>query len=100
VNAFSSVAASTIGADSDRGASSSRLRQRRKRRTTKEVYAGAVVGEPLPLAGDAGQERMAVIRTFGDTKALIALLNAGHPVLAVLRTSEEERRRVVDLLTG
>ncbi len=41
-----------------------------------------------------------MIRTFGGTKPLIAMLNAGHPVLAVLRTSEEERRRVVDFLSG
>lgn len=68
-------------------------------RATK-VYAHSVVGEPLPAAGDAAQERMAVIRTFGDTKPLIAMLNAGHPVLAVLRTSDEERRRVLDFLGG
>lgn len=43
---------------------------------------------------------MAVIRTFGDTKPMIAMLKAGHPVLAVLRTSDQDRRRVVDLLTG
>lgn len=43
---------------------------------------------------------MVVIRAFPDAQALVALLNAGHPVLAVLRTSEEDRRRVLDLLTG
>lgn len=59
-----------------------------------------MVGEPRPLAGDAGQERMAVVRTFGETKALVALLNAGHSILVVLRTSEDDRRRVVDLLSG
>lgn len=67
---------------------------------TDEVYARAVVGDPLPLAGDAAHERMVVIRTFSESKPLVAMLNAGHPVLAVLRTSEEERRRVVDLLSG
>ena len=71
-----------------------------QRRTTTEIYAQAVVGEPVRQAGHAGQERMAVIRTVAETKALIALLNAGHPVLVVLRTSEEQRRRVVDLLSG
>jgi hypothetical protein len=43
---------------------------------------------------------MLVVRALPDTQALVALLNAGHPVLAVLRISEEDRRRVLDLLTG
>ena len=43
---------------------------------------------------------MAVVRAFRDSKAIVALLNAGHAVVVVLRTSEDERRRVLDLLTG
>lgn len=43
---------------------------------------------------------MVALRSFHDATAVVALLNAGHPVLVVLRTSEEERRRVLDLLAG
>jgi len=45
-------------------------------------------------------ERMVVLRSFRDAQTLIALLGAGHPVLAVVRTSDDVRRRVLDLLAG
>jgi hypothetical protein len=59
-----------------------------------------VGGEALPALGSSRPERMVVIRGFLDTRAVVALVNAGHPVLAVMRTSDDERRRSLDLLTG
>ena len=50
-------------------------------------------------AGPQG-ERVVVLRSFRDGQGVIALLNAGHLVLCVLRTSEDERRRLLDLLAG
>ena len=44
--------------------------------------------------------RTAVIRNFSDTKAVLAMLGADVAVLLVLRTSDTDRRRVLDLLTG
>jgi hypothetical protein len=58
---------------------------------------------PREAAGAEGaprDARLVVIREFSGTKAVIELLNAGHPVLAVLRVPEAGRRRVLDLLTG
>ncbi len=43
---------------------------------------------------------MVVIRAFADIKVVIGILHADHPVLVVLRTSEEDERRVLDLLSG
>lgn len=64
-----------------------------------QVYPRAVIGEPHPGLHPQ-HERMVVIRAFPETKAIVALLNAGHPVLVVMRVSDEERRRVLDLLAG
>jgi hypothetical protein len=41
-----------------------------------------------------------VIRSFVDTKAVVAMLNAAYPVLVVLRTSESDKRRISDFLSG
>ena len=43
---------------------------------------------------------MVVIRAFADIKVVIGILHADHPVLVVLRASEEDQRRVLDLLSG
>jgi hypothetical protein len=43
---------------------------------------------------------MMVIRSVSDVKPAIAMLNAALPVLVVLRTSDEDRRRVLDLVAG
>jgi Cell division protein SepF len=43
---------------------------------------------------------MTVIRSFSDVKATIGMLNAGKPVLLVLRTTESDRSRVLDVLAG
>ena len=43
---------------------------------------------------------MVVIRTFTDTKTVVAMLNAAYPVVVVLRTSEGDQRRALDLLSG
>jgi hypothetical protein len=43
---------------------------------------------------------MVVIRGFGDTKAVTAMLQAGRPVFVVLRATNDDRRRVLDLLAG
>jgi len=41
-----------------------------------------VNGEPRPVPVVSTQERMVVLRTFRDAKSVVALLTAGHPVLA------------------
>jgi hypothetical protein len=43
---------------------------------------------------------MVVIRHFTDIKVVIAMLQAAHPVFIVTRTSEDDERRVLDLLSG
>jgi FtsZ-interacting cell division protein YlmF len=43
---------------------------------------------------------MVVVRNFTDIKVVTALLQAAHPVFVVTRTSEEDERRVFDLLAG
>lgn len=68
-------------------------------RNDARVYSGFVAAEPHLGPVGAPHERMAVVRTFGDVKGLIAVLNAGHPVLAVVRADQDERR-VLDLLAG
>jgi hypothetical protein len=40
------------------------------------------------------------MRTFADAKATVAILNASYPVLVVLRTPDEDRRRIIDFLSG
>jgi hypothetical protein len=49
-------------------------------------------GTPLP--------RMAVIRSMRDMKHLAALLTATRSVLVVVRTPDDDRRRVRDFLAG
>jgi hypothetical protein len=44
--------------------------------------------------------RLLVIRSVPDVKVAIGMLNAEIPVLVLIRTSEADRRRVVDLLAG
>jgi hypothetical protein len=56
--------------------------------------------EALRTDGAPRDARLAVVREFSGTKAVVELLNAGHAVLAVLRVPDEDRRRVLDLLTG
>lgn len=58
---------------------------------------------PLEAAGALPSDREArlqVVRSVSDVKVVIGLLKAGHPVLVVLRTSDSDRRRAVDLLAG
>ena len=43
---------------------------------------------------------MVVIRDFTDIKIVTAMLGAAHPVLMVMRTSEGDQGRVLDLLAG
>jgi hypothetical protein len=43
---------------------------------------------------------MVVLRTFTDVKAVMALVQAGHPVFMVMRTSKSDEGRVLDLLSG
>jgi Cell division protein SepF len=43
---------------------------------------------------------MVVIREFTDIKVVTALLRADHPVLIVMRTSEDHERRALDVLSG
>ena len=43
---------------------------------------------------------MIVVRNFTDIKVVTTILQAAHPVLIVTRTSEEDERRVLDLLSG
>ncbi len=43
---------------------------------------------------------MVVIREFAEVKVVTAMLRADQPVLLVMRTSEDHRRRVLDLLSG
>lgn len=50
--------------------------------------------------GAPQHERMVVLRAFSDVRSVVALLSAAHPVLVVLRTSDEDRRRLLDLLSG
>jgi hypothetical protein len=51
-------------------------------------------------ASPAPVPRIRVMRTFADAKVMVATLNAGVPVLGVLRAAEEDRRRIIDLLSG
>src|SRR6202041_2819496 len=55
----------------------------------------AVAGMP-----DPGTPRMMVIRDFTEMKAVVAMLQAAHPVFIVTRTSKDDERRVFDLLAG
>lgn len=55
----------------------------------------ALGSSPIPR-----NPRVVVIRTFVDTKSVVAMLNAAYPVLVVLRTSESDKRRVSDFLSG
>jgi hypothetical protein len=41
-----------------------------------------------------------VIRSIADVKTAVGMLNAGLPVLVLIRTGEPDRRRVIDLLAG
>jgi Cell division protein SepF len=43
---------------------------------------------------------MFVVRDFTDIKVVTTILQAAHPVLIVTRTSKEDERRVLDLLSG
>jgi hypothetical protein len=43
---------------------------------------------------------LVVIRHFTDIKAVTAMLQAAHPVFIVTRTSEDDERRVLYLLSG
>jgi Cell division protein SepF len=44
--------------------------------------------------------RLVVVREFGDIKAVTAMLQAAYPVFIVTRASEEDEKRVLDLLSG
>jgi hypothetical protein len=63
-------------------------------------YISAMAQEALGPVPNPASPRMTVIRSFPDVKATIGMLNAGRPVFLVLRTSEGERTRVLDLLAG
>jgi hypothetical protein len=53
---------------------------------------GFVPSERLP--------RLVVVRTLGELKVVTAMLGARIPVLVLLRASEADDRRAVDILTG
>jgi hypothetical protein len=58
---------------------------------------------PIALVGsddEAPQPRTLVLRSFGGVRAAIALANAGIQVVAVLRLGDDDRTRVLDVLTG
>jgi hypothetical protein len=59
-----------------------------------------VPSEVVAVGPSAGSPRMVVIRRFADSKVVTAMLRAEHPVLIVLRTSKDDERRVLDLLSG
>jgi hypothetical protein len=59
-----------------------------------------VPDKDLHAVSDHGSPRMVVVRSFGDCKAATAILRSGRPVFLVLRTSEADRRRALDLLAG
>jgi len=44
--------------------------------------------------------RLIVIRSVSDVKAVVGMLNAHLAVLVIIRSSEPDRRRVIDLLAG
>ena len=56
--------------------------------------------EAIGTSSDPGTPRVVVIRAFEDTKSVVAMLNAAYPVLVVLRASETDQRRALDLLSG
>ena len=56
--------------------------------------------EAIGASSDPGTPRVVVIRAFEDTKSVVAMLNAAYPVLVVLRASETDQRRALDLLSG
>jgi hypothetical protein len=56
--------------------------------------------EAIGASSDPGTPRVVVIRAFEDTKSVVAMLNAAYPVLVVLRASEADQRRALDLLSG
>ena len=63
-------------------------------------YPSTVALEAVGAVPNPVSPRMTVIRSFSDVKATIGMLNAGRPVFLVLRTSDSERTRVLDLLAG
>jgi hypothetical protein len=56
--------------------------------------------EAVGASSDPGTPRVVVVRAFKDTKSVVAMLNAAYPVLVVLRASETDQRRALDLLSG
>ena len=56
--------------------------------------------EALGASPAPDNPRIVVIRSFTDTKAVVAMLNAAYPVVVVLLTSDGDQRRVLDFLSG
>src|ERR1700761_4612441 len=59
-----------------------------------------VPDKDLHAVSEHGSPRMVVVRSFGDCKAATAILQSGRPVFLVLRASEGDRQRALDLLAG
>jgi hypothetical protein len=59
-----------------------------------------VPAEALGATSPDPSSRLIVIRTVADLKPAIGMLNAGLPVLVLVRTSESDRLRVIDVLAG
>jgi hypothetical protein len=59
-----------------------------------------VPGEGVGATPSDQSGRLAVVRSVSDVKAAVGMLNAAYAVLVVIRTSESDRRRVIDLLAG
>ena len=63
-------------------------------------YADSVTAEGRAPEPQAAPPRIAVVRSFADMKLVLALLEAARPVLVVLRANDDDRQRVLDVLTG
>jgi hypothetical protein len=64
------------------------------------LYAETVESAALGSTPAPGTPRLIVVREFGDMKVVSAMLRAGHPVFMVTRSTEEDEKRVLDLLSG
>lgn len=54
----------------------------------------------IESAPEGQSPRLIVARSISDAKAAIGMLNAAYPLLVVIRTSETDRRRLIDLFAG
>ncbi len=63
-------------------------------------YAVRVEAEAVGPVPSERLPRLVVLRAFGELKTVTAMLGAGIPVLVLVRTTEADERRVLDLLSG